>query len=207
MPTAYPKASPTEMMGLLVLLNSHKGAEDVALLADDLDLEIDEILPSLEFAEVLDFVKVSDGRVVFTDLGKRLAGGTIRERKSILRDQLKRTTLFRTLLRALESAPEHCLSDEELGQIISLTTAPAEEAVQNIVNWGRYADLFRYDTDHRRLVMVRRPSSRPGANRPPPSGGPATPTGNAPSVARAGKSEAVPVDPGSRTAGLASINA
>ncbi len=177
MPTAYPKASPTEMMGLLVLLNSHKGAEDVALLADDLDLEIDEILPSLEFAEVLDLVKVSDGRVVFTDLGKRLAGGTIRERKSILRDQLKRTTLFRTLLRALESAPEHCLSDEELGQIISLTTAPAEEAVQNIINWGRYAELFRYDADERELRLVKGRAMGKGST-PPPASPPATPPGN-----------------------------
>jgi len=40
-PTTYPKASPTELMGLLVLLKDHKGAQDVARLADDLDLEID----------------------------------------------------------------------------------------------------------------------------------------------------------------------
>lgn len=171
-PTAYPKASPTEMMGLLVLLNAHKGSEDVALLADDLDLEIDEILPSLEFAEVLQLVRVADGRATFTDLGRRIVQSTIRERKSIVRDQLKRTTLFRTLLRALEGTPDHCLSDERLNQIVSLTTAPADEAVQNIVNWGRYADLFRYDTDRRRLVLVRRAGARqPGAGRPPSAGG------------------------------------
>ena len=186
MPTTYPKASPTEMMGLLVLLNSHKGSEDIALLADDLDLEIDEILPSVEFAEVLQLVKVEGGRASFTDLGRRIVQGSIRDRKSIVRDQLKRTTLFRTLLRALESAPEHCLSDESLNQIISFTTAPADEAVQNIVNWGRYADLFRYDTDHRRLVLVRRGSgSRSGARRPPPSGGTSAapaPAGASPAV-------------------------
>ena len=62
MPTTFPKCNPTEMMGLLVLLNSHKGSEDVALLADDLDLEIDEIFPALEFAEVLQLVKVAEGR-------------------------------------------------------------------------------------------------------------------------------------------------
>ncbi len=194
------------MMGLLVLLNSHKGAEDVALLADDLDLEIDEILPSLEFAEILDLVKVTDGRVVFSDLGKHLVQGTIRERKTILRDQLKRTTLFRTLLRALESAPEHCLSDEELGQIVSLTTAPAEEAVQNIVNWGRYADLFRYDTDHRRLVLVHRPATaRSGANRPPPSGGSASSAGGA--TSKTGRSDPAGSDPAARASGLASVTA
>ncbi|HYA70802.1 MAG TPA: nitrate ABC transporter ATP-binding protein, partial [Thermoplasmata archaeon] len=62
MPTTFPKCNPTEMMGLLVLLNGHKGSEDVALLADDLDLEIDEIFPALEFAEVLQLVTVVAGR-------------------------------------------------------------------------------------------------------------------------------------------------
>jgi NitT/TauT family transport system ATP-binding protein len=173
-PTTFPKCNPTEMMGLLVLLNSHKGSEDVALLADDLDLEIDEIFPALEFAEVLQLVKVADGRATFTELGKKLVSGSIRDRKAIIREQLRKTTLFRTLLRALESAPEHSLSDEGLGQIVSFTTAPADEAVQNIVNWGRYADLFRYDADEHRLILTRRsPTGRtgPGQARPPSSSG------------------------------------
>jgi len=168
-PTTFPKCNPTEMMGLLVLLNTHKGSEDVALLADDLDLEIDEIFPALEFAEVLQLVKVGEGRATFTDLGRKLVGGSIRDRKTIIREQLRKTTLFRTLLRALESAPGHSLSDEELGQIISLTTAPADEAVQNIVNWGRYADLFRYDADEQRLILTHRSSgnkSGPGPSHP-----------------------------------------
>jgi NitT/TauT family transport system ATP-binding protein len=159
------------MMGLLVLLNSHNGSEDVALLADDLDLEIDEIFPALEFAEVLQLVKVVDGRASFTDLGKKLMSGSIRDRKTIIRDQLRKTTLFKTLLRALESAPEHSLSDEDLGQIVSFTTAPADEAVQNIVNWGRYADLFRYDSAEQRLVLTRRAPGGKGGSGPsrPPS--------------------------------------
>ena len=125
MATTYPKCSPTEMLGLLVLLNDHKGAEDVALLADDLDLEIDEIFPALEYAELLQFVKVTVGRATFTDLGRRLVAASIRERKTFVREQLKKTALFRTILRALEASPEHRLSDEEFGHIVSFTTAPS----------------------------------------------------------------------------------
>ena len=171
MPTAYPKSSPTEMMGLLVLLKTHKGSEDIALLADDLDLEIDEILPSLEYAQVLHFVTVSDGRATFTDLGQRFVDSSILERKAILRDQLLRTTLFKTLIRALEGSPTHSLSDEQFHQIVSFTTAPADEAVQNIVNWGRYAELFRYDAAEHRLIARRRPgATRTPPSRPPPPG-------------------------------------
>jgi NitT/TauT family transport system ATP-binding protein len=173
-PTSYPKCSPTEMLGLLVLLDAHKGSEDVALLADDLDLEIDEIFPALEYAEVLGLLRVTDGRATFTDLGKRLVAGTIRSRKAILREQLRRTTLFKTLVRALETSPEHQLSDHDLAHIISLTATPSEEAVQNIINWGRYADLFRYDADARRLLPARAPTApRTGAGKNPPADPPA----------------------------------
>ncbi|MGA8302600.1 MAG: AAA-associated domain-containing protein [Thermoplasmata archaeon] len=171
MPTSYPKCSPTEMQGLLVLLNSHKGSEDVALLADDLDLEIDEILPAIDFAGVLGLVRVVDGRATFTELGRRYVASTIRDRKAILRDQLRKTTLFRALLRALESAPDHQLTDEQLTQLISVTAATADEAVQNIVNWGRYAELLRYDADQHLLVAVRHapsPSRSSTGSRPPP---------------------------------------
>jgi hypothetical protein len=185
-PTSFPKCSPTEMLGLLVLLENHHGSEDVALLADDLDLEIDEIFPALEYAEILQLVKVSDGRATFTDLGKRLLAGTIRSRKAILREQLRRTTLFKTLVRALEGAPGHRLSDQELAQIVSLTTPPSEETVQNIVNWGRYADLFRYDADAHRLLAAKAPAApKGGAGRSPPASPPndtpgATPSKRAP---------------------------
>jgi hypothetical protein len=166
-PTSYPKASPTEALGLLVLLDSHKGSEDVALLADDLDLEIDEILPSLELAELLQLVKVTDGRASFTDLGRKFVAASIRERKSMLREQLKKTTLFRTLLRALETAPDHRLSDEQFAQLLAFTPALADEALQNIVNWGRYTELFRYDAENHQLVARRPPAPKAGGARPP----------------------------------------
>jgi len=171
--TTYPKCSPTEMLGLLVLLNDHKGSEDVARLADDLDLEIDEIFPSLEYAELLQFVKVTDGRVTFTDLGRKLIAASIRERKTIVREQLKRTPLFRTILRALEASPEHRLTDEEFGHIIAFTTARADGGEQNIVNWGRYADLFRYDADAHAICPARRSTYQKGGGgrAPPPATG------------------------------------
>jgi NitT/TauT family transport system ATP-binding protein len=172
LPTAYPKCSPAELTGLLVLLNGHKGSEDVALLADDLDLEIDEILPSLEFAEVLQLIKVHDGRATFTDVGRQLVAGSIRERKSILREQLRKTTLYKALLRALESSPDHQLSEEEVIRLIEFATAPADEFIQNIINWGRYAELFRYDSTAKALLLPAR--SRPARSSSaghPPSGG------------------------------------
>ena len=176
-PTLYPKASPSEMQGLLVLLNDHKGSEDIALLADDLDLEIDEILPSLDLSEALGLVTVSDGRASLTDLGRKFLAGSIRARKSVLRDQIGKMPLFQTILKALEQAPEKKLSEEELNQLIDFTSAPADFLVQNIINWGRYAELFRYDADERELRLVKGRATGKGST-PPPASPPATPPGN-----------------------------
>ncbi|MGI0054426.1 MAG: AAA-associated domain-containing protein [Thermoplasmata archaeon] len=173
MPTTYPKCSVSELTGLLVLMDSHKGSDDVARLADDLDLEIDEILPSIDFSEALDFVKVDDGRASLTETGRKFLTGSIRERKLTVREQLKRTTLFRTLIRALDSAPHHRLSDEELARLVEFTTAPSDEVVQNIVNWGRYAELFRYDADEHQVVTMRKPAP---PRTPPATKAPAEPS-------------------------------
>ncbi|MCI4358649.1 MAG: AAA-associated domain-containing protein [Thermoplasmata archaeon] len=172
MPTVFPKCSPTEMLGLLVLLESHKGDQEIARLADDLDLEIDEILPAIDFAQVLGFVKVSDGRAVLTSAGKGLMAGSINARRAVIREQLVRTTLFKALSRALESSPEHRLTEEEVIRLISFTTAPADELVQNIINWGRYAGMFRYDPDQHLLLPARASGSRTSSSsrRPPPVG-------------------------------------
>ena len=171
MPTIFPKASPSELQGLLVLLDEHKGTEDVARLADDLDLEIDEILPSLDYAETLGLVKVVDGRATLTDTGRRMLSVSIRERKTILRDLLKKTTLFKTILRALESAPEGRLTEEDVQRLLAFTTAPSDSYVLNIINWGRYAELFRYDSDEHALIAI--PSRTSG--RSPPSSPPSAP--------------------------------
>ncbi|HEV2165387.1 MAG TPA: AAA-associated domain-containing protein [Thermoplasmata archaeon] len=172
MPTVFPKCAPTEMLGLLVLLESHKGNEEIARVADDLDLEIDEILPAIDFAQVLGFLKLSEGRAILTESGRRLMASSINARKEMIREQLVRTTLFKALARALESSPEHRLTEEEFVRLISFTTAPADELVQNIINWGRYAAMFRYDPDEHLLLPARpAPSRSSSSGRKPPSSG------------------------------------
>jgi NitT/TauT family transport system ATP-binding protein len=173
MPTTYPRASPTEVLGLVVLLKDHKGSQDVALLADDLDLEIDEILPATEFAEALQLIQLSNGRASLTEVGKRLLEASIRDRKLVLREQLKKTTLFRTLLKALENKPDRRLSEDELNALVEFTTAPSDDFVQNIINWGRFTELFRYDAEQRVLLLGKyRTAAHPtasGGSRPPDS--------------------------------------
>ena len=142
-------------------------SEEIARLADDLDLEIDEILPAVEYAVVARTLgQVADGRANLTDTAASSSPVPSRSRKTILRERLERTTLFAALLRALESLPERRLTDDQVIQLVSFTTAPADSLVQNIINWGRYAEMFRYDSDEHLLLPSR---AKPSRSRPVPS--------------------------------------
>ena len=195
MPTPYPKCSPSELSGLVVLLDQHKGNEDVARLADDLDLEIDEILPAVEFAELLGLIQVSDGRASMTPVGTSYVRASIRARKTILRDQLKTTVLFRTIVRALDSSPDHYLTDSQLNDLVAFTNAPADDYVQNIINWGRYTELFRYDSNQHVVIPVKaRTGKAGGAGGSPPAGEPPAEVPGRPvrGVGNAGQRDAAP---------------
>ncbi|MDE1820633.1 MAG: AAA-associated domain-containing protein [Euryarchaeota archaeon] len=175
MPTLYPKCSPSELLGLLSLVKRLKGSEEIARIADDESLAVDDILPSIEYAEGLGLISVSDGRVSFTESGKKLAAGTIRAKKELLREALRKTTLFRAILRSLEAAVDGCLAEDELQQIVAFTTAPPD-AVQNIVTWGRYTELFRYDANRHAILPAGtrgKPKVAPAIPAPPASPPPA----------------------------------
>ncbi len=147
------------MMGLLVLLKDHAGTEDLARLADDLDLEIDEILPSVEFAEALGFVTVTDGKGTLTDAGRKLLSGTIRMRKAVLRDALKSVPPFSDIIRAMEKSLTKRLRGNELAAMLSPMTVPSDVTFENFITWGRFTELFRYDAEDNVLKLARRKSS------------------------------------------------
>lgn len=153
MPTLYPKCTPSEVLGFLMLLNNARGSQDLARISDEENLPIDKILPAVEYAQGLGLLTLEEGRASITDAGRMLLAADIRNRKVLLRELLKRTILFRAILRSLEQSVDGTVAEDEIAQIVAFTTAPPE-AIQTIINWGRYTELFRYDaTRHSILPM------------------------------------------------------
>jgi hypothetical protein len=163
-PTLYPKCAPSEMLGFMVILNTHRGSTEIARLAEEENLPIDRILPAVDYAHGLGLVTVDDGQVSLTDSGRMLLAADIRVRKVLLREVLKRTILFRAILRSLEQSVDGTVAEDELAQIVAFTTAPPE-ATQQIINWGRYTELFRYDANQRAIL----PMGTKGRTKLPPA--------------------------------------
>jgi NitT/TauT family transport system ATP-binding protein len=65
-----PHAKPGAIAGLLELLNDRGGKEDLYRIADELLLEVDDLLPIVEAAALLSFAKSERGDVEITTAGK-----------------------------------------------------------------------------------------------------------------------------------------
>src|SRR5580692_7213802 len=81
-----PHARPGGVAGLLELLLDKGGRDDIYRLADDLSFEIDDLLPIVDAAQLLGFLKVEEGDAAITPSGTEFANSEILRQKELFRD-------------------------------------------------------------------------------------------------------------------------
>jgi NitT/TauT family transport system ATP-binding protein len=136
------------MSGLLEILDAAGGEADLPVLASRLRLTVDDLLPILEAATLLDFAEVADGDVKLTPSGRDFATTTILRSKDLFRTQLlARVPLFPAMVQALHETKDGTLRGAFFKGLLdshhSLGTTEGQFATA--VDWGRYAELFEYD--------------------------------------------------------------
>ncbi len=108
-----PHARPGGMAGLLELLLDKGGRDDIYRLADDLAFEIDDLLPIVDAAQLLGFLKVEEGDVPITESGAEFANSEILRQKELFRDAaLANVLLLRQIRRALEAKSDHTVPED-----------------------------------------------------------------------------------------------
>ena len=85
-----PHARPGGMAGLLELLLDKGGRDDIYRLADDLAFEIDDLLPIVDAAQLLGFLKIEEGDAAITPSGTEFANSEILRQKELFRDAAAR---------------------------------------------------------------------------------------------------------------------
>lgn len=143
------------LSGLLELVADRGGHDDLYRLGAELFLEVDDLLPVTETAELFDLAEVSEGDLFLTELGRSFVEGDITDRKSTIRDQLQDIPIFRLIQRVLNTKANHAMNKEFFTDILEehFSVAEAERQLTTAINWGRYADLFHYDTDTEQLYL------------------------------------------------------
>jgi NitT/TauT family transport system ATP-binding protein len=153
-----PHSRPGGIAGLLELLNDHGGREDLYHVAEQLVMEVDDLLPIVEAATLLSFAASDKGDLQITPLGTEFAEADIGTRKRMFRDAaLAHVPLLQQMHSALLSKSDHSLPLEFFRDVLD-EHFPREEVqrqVETALDWGRYGDIFTYDSEADRLVLYR----------------------------------------------------
>lgn len=143
-----PHADVGELTGFLERLTALGGREDLFELARDLQLEADELLPLVEAAQLLEFVRVEEGDVVLTETGRTFAIADLLQRKELFRQVVaERVEWIREIVWTLRVAPRHRQAEDWIIRRLEEHFSPAEarRQLETAIEWGRYAELFAYD--------------------------------------------------------------
>jgi NitT/TauT family transport system ATP-binding protein len=152
-PHAYqvlPHVSIGDVTGLVEMVHLRGGHEDLYQLGRHLYLEIDDLFPLVEAADLLDLANTEEGDIILTEQGKRFAEAGVLEEKQVFRQQaLAHVRLIRYIVDALASAPRHVLPEEHFLQFLAgfFSEDEAEAQLHTAINWGRYAELFTFQDE------------------------------------------------------------
>jgi NitT/TauT family transport system ATP-binding protein len=136
--------------GLLeILAKTTDKRTEIATLAESLAVPPDDLLAILEAAVALGFAQTVAGKVALTEAGREFVRATILRSKEIFREQvLNRVPIFDAIVKSLEASADGALRADFFLDLWD-EYFPAEEAQRQLataVDWGRYAELFEYDS-------------------------------------------------------------
>jgi NitT/TauT family transport system ATP-binding protein len=152
-----PHARPGGVAGLLELLKDRGGKEGMYHVADDLKMEVDDLLPFIEAATLLGFAKSAAGDVEITAEGMAFADAEISERKLLFRKALLgRVVLLQQMNSMLQAKSDHKVPVEFFRDVLDehFSEAEVERQIETALNWGRYAELFNYDSETDTLSLL-----------------------------------------------------
>jgi NitT/TauT family transport system ATP-binding protein len=149
-----PHARPGGIAGFMELLADRGGRDDLYKLADELAMDVDDILPIVDAAVMLGFAKVHEGDVEITPEGREFGEADIQAQKQLFREAaLKNVAILRLIENTLHAKRDHAIGEEFFRDILDehFSSDEVERQFETALNWGRYAEIFDYDSENGRL--------------------------------------------------------
>lgn len=151
-----PHARLGAISGLLEIMNDHSEKEDLYHLADKLLMDFADLVPIVEAATLLGFAKSDKGDVEITPEGKAFAQADISGRKLLFRQAaLANVPLLQQINRSLTGKSDHSMPLEFFRNIVEehLSEEEANRQIDTALDWGRYGEIFTYDSESDRLTL------------------------------------------------------
>ncbi len=154
-PDPVPAVRTGALNGLVELLEDAP-REDIYRLGEELQFEVDDLLPIVEALELLGLAMVHEGDIELTPEGRRYAAASLLERKEIFRTQaLARCPAIAQIAKVLGQKSNGRMNREFFVDAMeqSWGAEEAERQVDTLIDWGRYAEIFAYDQESRQLYL------------------------------------------------------
>jgi len=151
-----PDVSPGGLAGLLEILAARGGRDGLAEIADDLSFEIDDLLPLTDAAVMLHMARIDGSDIELTPEGKEFAAADILTSKQMFaRLAAQYAPLVRAIIQALAATQDHNLRSGFFLDVLRRGFSPQEARNQldTAIDWGRYAELYDYDSDDQQLTL------------------------------------------------------
>ena len=154
--TPLPDVSTGGLSGLLEILAARGGRDGLAEIADDLSFEIDDLLPLTDAAIMLTLARIDGSDIEITADGKEFAAADILTSKQLFAGYAaKHAPLVRTITQALAATADHTLRTGFFIDILrrGFSLSEARSQLDTAIDWGRYAELYDYDSDDEELTL------------------------------------------------------
>jgi NitT/TauT family transport system ATP-binding protein len=133
------------------------GKTDLYNLANELAMDVEDLLPIVDAAQLLGFMNVSEGDCEITNQGRAFAEADILTRKILFKQAaLEHVPLLRQIEHSLRVKADRTLPDEFFYDILEehFSEDEADRQLNTALNWGRYAEIFDYDGDEGKLFLT-----------------------------------------------------
>ena len=144
-----PEVSTNLMAGLLeALAGLPKGACPLATLAEDLQMEADELFPIADTLQLFRFVEIEGPQIRLAPDGKRYAVSDVDGRKQLFaRHLLSYVPLAGHIRRVLDERPKHYAPARRFRDELEdyMSEDYADQTLKALIGWGRYGETFAYD--------------------------------------------------------------
>ena len=152
-----PHTRPGGLAGLLEILVDQGGRTDLHKLADELSLEVDALLPTVDTAVLLGMLRIEEGDAIIEPEGKAFAEADIQERKAIFRKAaLARIPLLSQMHNALKAKSNRTLPEDFFRDLLDehFSEDESRRQLETAIQWGRYAEIFDYDAATGKLTLT-----------------------------------------------------
>jgi NitT/TauT family transport system ATP-binding protein len=150
--TVLPRVSANLLSGLIEALAAtpFNGKADLPVLADEIAMEADELLPVADTLQIMRLAEIEGGDIKLTDVGKQFAELATDDRKKLFQRQLlSQVPLAAHIRHVLQERANHVAPKSRFFDELEdhMTTEDAEHTLRAVTAWGRYAEAFAYDDD------------------------------------------------------------